>query len=188
MTDNLYARVRPVFWPKGERRDMWTILDLARDRSIEGIMRYSGLEWECLFAGDLDPELQSAAPHLVKLELDDRKSMEIINRGWRESWGVFLRAEVGIKTLRKHLRTLLRVQGPKGNLLLFRYYDPRVLRVYLPECSRRELDSFFGPVEKWWAEEGFASGRMLEFTKRGRDAMPVSVLETPKRSLTPMRE
>jgi hypothetical protein len=30
--------------------------------------------------------------------------------------------------------------------LLFRYYDPRVLRVYLPSCRPSELETVFGPV------------------------------------------
>ncbi len=30
--------------------------------------------------------------------------------------------------------------------LVFRYYDPRVLRVYLPTCSPAEFARFFGPI------------------------------------------
>jgi hypothetical protein len=34
----------------------------------------------------------------------------------------------------------------KGRKLMFRYYDPRVLRAYLPTCLPGELRMMFGPV------------------------------------------
>ena len=44
-----------------------------------------------------------------------------------------------------------------GNLV-FRYYDPRVLRPYLPTCTETELDFVFGPVQRFLVEaEGGAA-------------------------------
>ena len=37
--------------------------------------------------------------------------------------------------LRHHLKGFLRVRGESGQKMMFRYYDPRVLRVYLPTCN-----------------------------------------------------
>jgi len=113
---------------------------------------YSGGESECLFAGDLAPELRAASPFLVRLEFDDKTSIRLIEESWGKSWAVFLNADLGLRTLRKHLRTLFRVRDPQGRYCLFRYYDPRVLRVYLPECTPGEVEAFTGPVRKWWAE------------------------------------
>jgi hypothetical protein len=36
--------------------------------------------------------------------------------------------------------------------MVFRYYDPRVLRVYLPTCVTAELRTVFGPIECFWTE------------------------------------
>lgn len=44
--------------------------------------------------------------------------------------------------------------------MLFRFYDPRVLRLYLPSCTTEELDRVFGSVERFILEDG--SGEMLE--------------------------
>jgi hypothetical protein len=46
------------------------------------------------------------------------------------------------------LRTLLRVRDEAGRTLLFRFYDPRVLRAYLPTCTATEWQSVFGPVHQ----------------------------------------
>jgi hypothetical protein len=40
----------------------------------------------------------------------------------------------------------LTVSGAEGRKLYFRFYDPRVLRVYLPTCTTDERSTFFGPV------------------------------------------
>jgi len=61
----------------------------------------------------------------------------------------------------KHLRKILIVTGEDGNEMFFRYYDPRVLRVFLPTCELLQLKEFFGPIDAFIAEDG--SGYMLEF-------------------------
>jgi len=68
---------------------------------------------------------------------------------------VFLRTETGIEQLRKHLRGFLRVRDEAGRRLIFRYYDPRVLRVYLPLA---------GP-SNW---RPFRAGGLLPGGRRGR--------------------
>jgi hypothetical protein len=69
---------------------------------------------------------------------------------------------MSLDLLRRHLREFLVVRDPMGNSLMFRYYDPRVLRVYLPTCNRTELSTIFGPVERFWMESA-DSGILLEF-------------------------
>jgi hypothetical protein len=46
--------------------------------------------------------------------------------------------------------------------LLFRFYDPRVLRAYLPTCLAEELNIVFGPVRNFWMESR-DPGELLEF-------------------------
>jgi hypothetical protein len=37
--------------------------------------------------------------------------------------------------------------------MLFRYYDPRVMRTYLPTCNSDELAAIFGPVDSFLVED-----------------------------------
>jgi hypothetical protein len=55
--------------------------------------------------------------------------------------GIFASAREDIEGLRRQLRRLLRVQTEEGKTLLFRFYDPRVLRLYLPSA---EIATVFG--------------------------------------------
>jgi hypothetical protein len=50
--------------------------------------------------------------------------------------------------------------------MVFRYYDPRVLRVYLPTCNAEELATVFGPIETFWTE-GSDPATLLEFHRDG---------------------
>jgi hypothetical protein len=76
----------------------------------------------------------------------------LIAQGWGKQWGIFVVSAVDSKTLRKHFRTFLMVRSPEGKQLYFRYYDPRVLPVYLPTCNAAETTFVFGPVAAYLCE------------------------------------
>jgi hypothetical protein len=153
MTPELLNLIEERLWPKGFRRDAWMIVDAARDRRIFGLLLecfYS--RHTCLFSGSLAPEMQMVAPYLVSLDYDDRKTWRFIGEAWGNSWGVFLKCDARLETLRRHLRTFLVVRDESGNRMLFRYYDPRILRVYLPTCTGDELHTVFGPIDRFLVE------------------------------------
>jgi hypothetical protein len=45
------------------------------------------------------------------------------------------------------------VKTEEGEELYFRFYDPRVLRIFLPTCDREQLKDFFGPVDYYLCED-----------------------------------
>ena len=57
-----------------------------------------------------------------------------------------------LRALRDHFREFHTVELPDQRTVLFRYYDPRVLRSFLPACNAAELASFFGPVQSFIVE------------------------------------
>ncbi len=81
------------------------------------------------------------------------------------AWGIFLTAYAEIEQVRRHFRRLLRVRTEGGETLLFRFYDPRVLRQYLPTCISSELQEMYGPVEQY-LYEGEERGTMVVARRR----------------------
>ena len=156
------AAIEQRLWPTGSNRDVYMILDGARDRKIYSDLMNSHLIYSCLYSGDIPFELEVAAPHLVQLEFEDKFTRRLIERSWGNSWGVFLKSETRMERLRRHLRTFLRVKSWRGENLVFRYYDPRILRVYLPTCTSDELQKVFGPIQQFWTEREDADA-LLEF-------------------------
>jgi hypothetical protein len=99
----------------------------------------------CLYSGNLDEESLREAPYLVRATPD--LCRWIIDTVVADYWGILLVSNVAIHDIRKHLRKLLTVEGPDGDMLVFRYYDPRVIEPYLMSCTEDELRRFFGPID-----------------------------------------
>lgn len=146
------GNIEQVLWRKAGSRSVWMILDGARDRRIYSDLMNSHLVYSCLYSGTLPYEIEVAAPYLVQLEQGDKSTRDLIERAWGQAWGVFLRTDIRMDRLRRHLRTMLLVRTWRGERLIFRYYDPRVLRVYLPTCTQEELKTVFGPIEQFHTE------------------------------------
>lgn len=163
MTSPYVKRVIDHLWWQDEEKEpprVYALLDAARDESIYPKILDSGLESTCLYQGDKARELAWVAPYLVELKRDDPFTEWVVENGWGKSWGVFAGSEATLNELKRHFRTFLMVYDEEGNSLYFRYYDPRVLRVYLPTCNAGELGTVFGPVEYYIVERedpGFVS-------------------------------
>ena len=174
MSAEVLSRIEEYLWPKGYSRDAWMLVDAARDRHIfELLLECFYSQHSCLFAGPIAPELQVAAPYLVQLSYDDKKTRKFLQMAWGNSWGVFVKSDTKLEALRRHLRTFLLVRDEDGNQLMFRYYDPRILRVYLPTCRVGELETVFGPIERFLMEEAKPDA-LLDFSLDKRQLVPRS--------------
>jgi hypothetical protein len=150
-----------LLWPNGsgpKAPQAYMLLDGARDKRIVPMVRSSGLPFECLYTGPLSPALMAAAPYLVQISPESRFFGQVVPRAWGNAWGMFVVAkpDVTLQALRRHFRTLLRVQDEMGRVMAFRFYDPRVARVYLPTCTAQERAKFFGPIQSlaWESADG----------------------------------
>lgn len=81
-------------------------------------------------------------PEFLKLWLDrmgDNGGILMLSRAWP-------------KTVRTHLRDIFKVYDEDKRMFYFRFYDPRVLRTYLPTCTAKECREFFGPLRSIFCE------------------------------------
>lgn len=147
--DNILKHLWPVGMPVNARR-IYAILDGARDEQIEPLVRSSDLPHECLYLEPLTDDLRAAAPHLIELPPHSSFTQQLLNMAWGQSWGIFLITypPVSLTAVRHNFRKINIVENPSGQQVFFRYYDPRVLRTYLPTCSFDEVRTVFGPVKE----------------------------------------
>ena len=169
-------RVATVFPPASRdgapRPATFAILDVARDERIYRAVYDSKLEYECLFAGDLSYELALAAPYLVRLDEAAPLTRWLLEEGWTSSVGIVAWSLDDIEGLRRHLRRLLQIKDQAGKKLYFRFYDPRVLRVFLPTCRAPELTEVFGPIGRFVVAG--PEGQVIGYERGGR---PLRVFE-----------
>src|SRR2546430_9279887 len=109
-------------------------------------------EHTCLYRGEISPDLAECAPYLVLLEPDAPFTHWLLLEGWGKHWGIFAFSAATFNAVRLHFRKFLVVKDPQGKRLYFRYYDPRVLRVYLPTCEPSETEILFGQVSRYLCE------------------------------------
>jgi hypothetical protein len=156
-----------ALWPNGPRPNIWAIVDAAQDQRVYWTLTNSFLHHGCLFAGRLPEALEMAAPYLVQLDPDDKFTTYLAENMGR-SLGIFLRCDTTLDDLRRHLRKFLTVKDMSGRKMLFRYYDPRVMRVYLPTCTATELQTVFGPMKAIWTEAR-DSRSLTQFEMKGKE-------------------
>lgn len=147
----------------GQRQPLYALLDAARSRKIREYLDKSEVEYQSLLEGPDVVAMADYVPYLAAVTPGSRLLATLLHHGWGASWGVFLTTEVDFPTLRKHLRHFLSVLLPDKQQAFFRFYDPRVLRVFLPACQEAEAAEFFGPITAFLME-GEDPAELLVFT------------------------
>lgn len=136
-----------------EGTNVFAVLDGASVPNLLSSLYQNQPECVCLYAGELEPDMAEVAPYLIRLHRNSEFTNWVIGQGWGRHWGIFAVSQADLRTLRSHFRKFLMVYDSDGKPLYFRYYDPRVLRVYLPTCNAEELKTVFGPVEYYLLED-----------------------------------
>jgi hypothetical protein len=131
---------------RGQDEPLFALLDAARDIAVLAHLNASQEPHQSLYEGAQGEELALFAPYLVSLPTSSPLLEALVHHGWGQSWGIYLTSRSPFAEVRKHFRRFLMVRTEAGKRLYFRFYDPRVLRVYLPACTADEARDFFGPV------------------------------------------
>jgi hypothetical protein len=150
---------------------LFAILDAARDQKVVELLSCSGEEFRSLYDGKSAGELALLAPYLVRLPPESPLLEKLGHNAWGKSWGVYLTCSRPLMELRHHLRQFLMAQIEGGDVVYFRFYDPRVLRVYLPTCTEQERREFFGPVGNYLVE-GDPHSTLLNFAAGRKEPAP----------------
>jgi pSer/pThr/pTyr-binding forkhead associated (FHA) protein len=158
----------------------YAIIDAARAPNLLALIEQNAECAVSLFDGTPLEDHREQAPYLVNFGEDETLLLTFVYGGWDGSAGIYLASAAEFGALTGHMRRLLFAQTEDGRRLLFRYYDPRVLRSYLPTCAAGETAEFFGPVSAVFAEEDaerwrkYANGpaglqdNLLDFSAHGQ--------------------
>lgn len=106
-----------------------------------------------VFAGTDDALIADVGPFVINVDGNDLCKRWIIKESYGFSWGVYFLSEDIFDKIMIHLQSLVTVIDEDGKELYFRYYDPRVLRFFLPTCDSEQLKEFFGPIDYFLCED-----------------------------------
>jgi len=146
--------------------DLYAVIDGASMEDLLPHLDSLRPEHECLFRGELSEGMEFVAPYLVRVVEGTRFYFWLLEEGWGKHFGIFALADATLLPMRLHFRKHLRVYTESGEPKLFRFYDPRVLRVFAPTLIPQDAAGFFGPVVRYLCES--KDGSSLE-SFRSRD-------------------
>ncbi len=157
---------------------LFAVVDAAADPAVFEHLQHPQREavsaMQSLYEGAAGQELAPWAPYLLALSPDSPLLRTLLREGWGKAWASYCTAHVPFNELRRHLRRFLMVQMEDGPQVYFRFYDPRVLREFLPTANHAELLYFFGPVQEWLIEG--ADGETLLRSRCNQDGLITEAL------------
>jgi len=145
----------------GER--LYGIVDACQDKDLafEARDRFK-VPIRMLFQGNAAQYMDEVAPYLIPID-PASDYLESWAQRWGKNVGILLTTQADPVKLLRHLREIFVVQDESGQNYFFRFYDPRVLRVFLPTCTPQEAVQFFGPIRRFDCEAE-SSDELLEFS------------------------
>jgi len=168
MTEAHQKIVEALFGAIREGEFLYAILDAARNIDIAfQLQNIPNVEYVSLYKGRKEEPMWDAAPYLVRCVRDSEFFNWAVERGWGDSWGIFLTSKANLEDVCKHFQEFLMVKTEEDREVYFRFYDPRVLRVFLPTCTSDEAKQIFGLVSHFLVE---ADNRetLLKFTPKAQ--------------------
>lgn len=132
---------------------LYAILDACVDAEIMKKAHACGdTTAKCLFHGTRLEEYYAVAPYLFHVNAG---LLEWVLKSFSgHPWGLFILTKGSMVEIFAHAQRFLAVLLPNSATWFFRYYDPRILGVYLSSCTADELRMFFGPVRAYAVSEG----------------------------------
>jgi hypothetical protein len=130
---------------------LYAITDGADEPLLRTMIPQLGQLRACPVVAAGTPE-QELTPYVVAV---DPMLLDWLRRNvWSKPWGVFVLAESDLASLAQHFARFLLITLPDGENWFFRFYDPRLLQVFLPNCSAEELSAFCAPVRAFAIPSG----------------------------------
>jgi hypothetical protein len=143
-----------------KRGPLYALLDAARTDRVLVMLQESVEEYHSLYDGITAVRQAAVAPYLVELREGSGLLSRLVLEGWGDARGIFFTCKRPLRDVRAHLRKLLMVtREEEGDVVYFRFYDPRVISIVLPTCTPRQEAEIFGEISAIYCEDEL--GRVL---------------------------
>ncbi len=125
----------------------YILLDAARMGNTIEDAKQLNKQFDSLYRGRSEESLAVVAPYIFSFASQSEFGKWYFEKGWGDAWGIMIQSSYPMNELHRHFRKFLIVGTEDKQELYFRFYDPRVLRIFLPTCNTEQLKEFFGPID-----------------------------------------
>ena len=139
-----HGLMQAVEEPDIERDDLYLLLDSAALPALQIIYQHDDEpHLELLDRGTRHESMLECSPVLYSLA---GQHLMWQNRERWQAAGLLLESAASIDDLASHLRSLLSVRLPSGELAFCRFYDPALSERFFDSLTQEELSAWLGPV------------------------------------------
>jgi len=124
----------------------YAIVDGAADPRLYDLI-IGCRDYACLYSGDYDEDVRATLPYMVRMRNGEKFSEIWSAHESGKFWGILCKTDMELTSFRRHLRHFTTAQLPGGEVVMFRFWDPRVFSVYAEEGTLEEVGSFFKGIE-----------------------------------------
>lgn len=96
----------------------------------------------CLYTGDYPEETRKALPYIVQMRNGERFSKIWSTYETGNYWGILCKTDLALSAFRRHLRHFTTARLPDGEVVMFRFWDPRVFKTFSENGSAAEVEPF----------------------------------------------
>ena len=101
------------------------------------------------------------SPYVVELAPSDPLSKMWRSQGWGKNWGILIVSPENLGYVRRRLRHFTQAKLPNGEgPVLFRFWDPRVFRIYMPLVEPDQLVPWFQGIDRYIVETEGGAGSL----------------------------
>ncbi len=137
---------------KKEDCHLYGIVDSARNDEVFRYLVTGDVKYKSLFEDTMDVQSYGVSGFLVECKKESPLFRWLTTEAWGDNCVIFFISKASFEGLFSHFQKFNRVYLEGDDVVLFRFYDPRVLRTYLPTCNQNEIETFFGEVKSFFAE------------------------------------
>jgi hypothetical protein len=138
---------------RGLADPVFAVLDRSAASAFLDVLGAAGLTIEVLS--------ETTGTCLVSVNADTRVAEQLAADGWGKAWGIYVTSHQQPTIVRKHLRRFQTLLTEDGAVFQFRFFNPALLRSFLPTLSADEARTLFGPISAILTEGASANELML---------------------------
>ncbi|MEZ5198030.1 MAG: DUF4123 domain-containing protein [Bacteroidales bacterium] len=140
---------------RAEKEDckLYGIVDSARNDEVFRYLVTGDVRYKSLFEDTMDVQSYGVSGFLVECKKESPLFQWMTKQAWGDNCSIFFTSKASFDELFTHFQKFNRVYIEGDDVVLFRYYDPRVLNLFLPTCNNEQIRSFFGKVGHFFAED-----------------------------------
>lgn len=133
---------------ENEEHRLYAIVDAAINKEFTKALHMQEPDsYGILLKEPLATQVEKAAPYLVKLNLEEEYTQELMKKGFATNWLTYILSHKDLTELQEELKEMIMPYSEHHQReILFRFYDPRNIENYLMIHEEEELEVMFEDV------------------------------------------